>query len=265
MTLTESWLERRPVAPPRVNADEWTLRCQLADCFNLFYFLGWTEAIFNHITLRVPGPDRHYLLNPFGLLYEEVTPDNLLKVDGDGNLVSPSPHPVNLAGYIIHGAIHAARDDAHCIMHVHTDAGMAVACKEAGLSHDNFYGAQLAGHVGYHDFEGVATELDERPRMVAALGDKGVLIMRNHGLLVVGPDVPRTFRTLWTLQRACEVQLAADSIAGPTIKLSEPVLRNTAMTHAKFEATDRIAELQFAAMVRRMRRETGAPRPWTNQ
>jgi ribulose-5-phosphate 4-epimerase/fuculose-1-phosphate aldolase len=265
MALTDSWLDRRPDAPPRMTPAEWTLRCQLADCFNLFYFMGWTEAIFNHITLRVPGAERHYLLNPFGLLYEEVTPDNILKVDVDGNLITPSAYPANLAGYIIHGAIHAAREDAHCIMHVHTDAGMAVACKAAGLSHDNFYGAQLAGHVGYHDFEGVASEIDERPRMVAALGDKDILIMRNHGLLVVGPDVPRTFRLLWTLQRACEIQLAAASIAGPTIPLSDAVLRNTAITHAKFEATDRIAELQFAAMVRRMRRETGTSLPFANR
>jgi ribulose-5-phosphate 4-epimerase/fuculose-1-phosphate aldolase len=265
MVMTDSWLDRRPDAPPRVAPTEWALRCQLADCFNLFYFMGWTEAIFNHITLRVPGPERHYLLNPFGLLYEEVTPDNILKVDVDGNLIGPSAYPANLAGYIIHGAIHAAREDAHCIMHVHTDAGIAVACKAAGLSHDNFYGAQLAGHVGYHDFEGVASEIDERPRMVAALGDKDILIMRNHGLLVVGPDVPRTFRMLWTLQRACEIQLAAASIAGPNIALSDAVLRNTAVTHAKFEATDRIADLQFAAMVRRMRRETGTGRPHANR
>jgi ribulose-5-phosphate 4-epimerase/fuculose-1-phosphate aldolase len=264
MIATDSWLDRSPDAPPRIGAEEWRLRCQLADCFNLFYFNGWSEAIFNHITLRVPGPERHFLLNPFGLTYEEVTPDNLLKVDIDGNIVGYSAYPRNLAGYIIHGAIHAARDDAHCIMHVHTDAGMAVACKAAGLSHDNFYGAQLAGHVGYHDFEGVASEIDERPRMVAALGDKPILIMRNHGLLVAGPDVPRTYRILWTLQRACEVQLAAASIAGPNIELSDAVLRNTAITHAKFEATDEIAEMQFAAMVRRMRRET-AGRPQANR
>jgi ribulose-5-phosphate 4-epimerase/fuculose-1-phosphate aldolase len=260
-----SWFERRPGAPPRIEATEWRLRCQLADCFNLFHHLGWTEAIFNHITMRVPGPEHHFLLNPFGLTYEEVTPDNVIKVDLDGKLVVPSDYPVNIAGYVIHGAIHAAREDARCVMHVHTDAGMAIACKESGLSHDNFYGAQLAGHVGYHDFEGVATETDERPRMIAALGDKPVLIMRNHGLLVVGPDIPQTFRTLWTLQRACEVQMAAASIAGPNRTLSQDVLRKTAITHAKFEATDDIAELQFAAMVRRMRRETRGQPPWTNQ
>ncbi|HEY5208073.1 MAG TPA: class II aldolase/adducin family protein [Stellaceae bacterium] len=265
MAMTDSWADRRPDAPPRISGEEWALRCQLADCFNLFYFLGWTEAIFNHITVRVPGAARHYLLNPFGLLYEEVTPDNILKVDIDGHIIGVSAYPANLAGYIIHGAIHAAREDAHCVMHVHTDAGMAVACKAAGLSHDNFYGAQLAGHVGYHDFEGVASNIDERPRMVAALGDKDVLIMRNHGVLVVGPDVPRTFRLLWTLQRACEIQAAAGAIAGPDITLSDAVLRNTAITHAKFEATDRIAELQFAAMIRRMRRETGTGHPHTNR
>jgi ribulose-5-phosphate 4-epimerase/fuculose-1-phosphate aldolase len=263
--IGDSWFDRRPTAPPNMAQGEWALRCQLADCYNLFHFLGWTEAIFNHVTMRVPGPQRHYLLNPFGLTYEEVTPDNLAKVDPDGQLVAPSAYPINLAGYIIHGAIHQAREDAHCIMHVHTTAGMAVACKEQGLSHDNFYGAQLAGHVGYHDFEGVATELDERPRMVAALGDKDVLIMRNHGLLVVGPDIPRAFRLLWTLERACEVQVTASSMAGPDRRLSDEVLRKTAYTHAKFEEHDDIARLQFDAMVRRMRRESAIARPWTNQ
>jgi len=265
MTMTDSWLDRRPAAPPRIAPEEWALRCQLADCYNLFHFLGWSESIFNHITMRVPGPQRHYLLNPFGLLYEEVTPDNLVKVDADGNIVSPSDYPINLAGYIIHGAIHEARTDAHCIMHIHSTTGIAVACKEDGLSHDNFYGAQLAGHVGYHDFEGVATELDERPRMIKALGDKSVLILRNHGLLVVGPDIPRAFRLLWTLERACEVQAATAAMAGADRQLSDEVLRRTAMTHAKFEATDDIARLQFDAMVRRMRRETEAQRPWTNR
>ena len=264
MLMTDSWLDRQPDAPAKMSPEEWKLRCQLADCFNLFYFMGWTEAIFNHITLRVAGPERHYLLNPFGLTYEEVTPDNLVKVDIDGNIVGYSAYPRNLAGYIIHGAIHAARADAHCIMHVHTDAGMAVACKAAGLSHDNFYGAQLAGQIGYHDFEGVASEVDERPRMVASLGDKPILIMRNHGLLVVGPDVPQTFRLMWTLQRACEIQLAAASIAGPNIPLSDATLKHTAVTHARFEATGDIAALQFAAMVRRMRRET-AGRPYANR
>jgi ribulose-5-phosphate 4-epimerase/fuculose-1-phosphate aldolase len=263
--LTDSWLDRRPEPPPRMAREEWALRCQLADCYNLFYYLGWTEAIFNHVTMRVPGPEHHFLLNPFGLTYEEVTPENLVKVDLKGEIVSPSAYPINIAGYIIHGAIHAAREDARCVMHIHTTAGVAVASKDAGLSHDNFYGAQLWDHVGYHEFEGVATEHDERPRLVAALGGKDVLILRNHGLLVVGSDIPRTFRLLWTLERACEVQLAAGSIAGPDRELSDDVLRRTAMTHAKFEATDNIAELQFAAMVRRMRRETPDPRPWTNR
>ncbi|MGH6988655.1 MAG: class II aldolase/adducin family protein [Stellaceae bacterium] len=265
MTMTQSWLDELPEAPRGMPPGEWTLRCQLADCYNLFHFNGWVEAIFNHITMRLPGAAKHYLLNPFGLTYDEVTPENLVKVDIDGNIVGPSDYPINVAGYIIHGAIHEARADAHCVMHVHTTAGLAVASKEAGLSHDNFYGAQLWGHVGYHDFEGVATELDERPRMVAALGDKDVLILRNHGLLVVGPDIPRAYRLLWTLERACEAQCAAAAIAGPDIRLSDEVLRQTARTHAKFEETDKIAELQFDAAVRRMRREEAPRRPWTNR
>ena len=192
--------------------DETDARRELAACYRLFDHLGWTEAIFNHITLRVGGADgpARYLINPFGLHYAEVTAANLVCIDIDGRIVGEATYPVNPAGFVIHGAIHAARADAHCVMHVHTTAGSAVACKASGLRHDNFYSAMLWGQVGYHEYEGVTTSQEERPRLVAALGDKYYLILRNHGLLVAGPTVAEAFQRLWTLQRACEVQLASD-------------------------------------------------------
>lgn len=201
-------------------------RRELAACYRLFDHLGWTEAIFNHITLRVGGEaaTASYLINPFGLHYAEVTADNLIEIDLDGRVLGAAAHPVNPAGFVIHGAIHAARPDAHCVMHVHTTAGCAVACKASGLRHDNFYSAMLWGQVAYHDFEGVTTGLDERPRLVASLGDKPYLILRNHGLLVVGGSVAEAFQRLWTLQRACEIQLASDAGLGPNQPVPEAVL-----------------------------------------
>jgi len=138
--------------PAHVSDAEWRLRIELAAAYRVFDWYGWNETIFNHITVRVPGPERHFLINPFGLWYDEVTASNLVKVDLQGNPVAPSEYPINRAGFIIHSAVHAARDDAHCIMHTHTTTGMAIACRRQGLQHDDFYGAMLIGRVAYHDF-----------------------------------------------------------------------------------------------------------------
>jgi ribulose-5-phosphate 4-epimerase/fuculose-1-phosphate aldolase len=204
-----------PSRPPAIEPGEWALRLELAACYRLFAALGWTEMIYNHITARVPGPARQYLINPFGLNYSEVTARNLVKVDLKGAVLDGSRHEINRAGFVIHSAIHGARQDAHCVIHTHTTAGVAVACKEEGLSHDNFYGAMHYGRVAYHEFEGITTDEAEQPRLIASLGDKPILVLRNHGLLVIGAHVPDALLTYWTLQRACEVQLAAASIAGP--------------------------------------------------
>ena len=159
--------------PDGIDEAEWALRLELAACYRLFDHLGWTEAIFNHITVRVPQPvgaTPHYLINPFGLHYSEVTASNLIKIDVDGKAIVPTEYSVNAAGFVIHSAIHAVRDDAHCIMHVHTTAGCAVACKESGLRADNFYSAMLFGEVAYHDYMGVTTDLQEQPYLVEVAG-----------------------------------------------------------------------------------------------
>jgi ribulose-5-phosphate 4-epimerase/fuculose-1-phosphate aldolase len=241
--------------PAGIEEVEWALRLELAACYRLFDHLGWTEAIFNHITVRVPNPGSgtpHYLINPFGLHYSEVTAPNLVKIDVDGNAISASEHPVNVAGFVIHSAIHGAREDAHCIMHVHTTAGCAVACKESGLRSDNFYSAMLAGQVAYHDYMGVTTDLQEQPFLVKSLGHQNHMILRNHGLLVTGEDIPTAFQRLWTLQRACEVQLASDAGLGPNRQVPEEVLRRVPATQ-KAMSTGAVsnARRMFDAMVRR--------------
>lgn len=232
--------------------DEAAARRELAACYRLFDGLGWTEAIFNHITLRVPAPAgaAHYLINSFGLHYAEVRPDNLVKVDAQGGLVDDSGGQVNRAGYVIHGAIHQTRPDAHCVMHVHTTAGCAVACKQGGLRHDNFYSAMLFGQVGYHDYEGVTTSVDEQPRLVRSLGHHQYLILRHHGLLTVGRTVAEAFQRLWTLQRACEIQLASDAGAGPNRVIATDILERVPAT--RLEAGDRgVAQRMFDALLRR--------------
>jgi ribulose-5-phosphate 4-epimerase/fuculose-1-phosphate aldolase len=215
-----------PDEPLPLTDAERDARVRLAACYRVFDLLGWTEAIFNHVTLRVPGPRTVFLINPFGLHYREVTASNLVAIDLDGRPVRPTPHPVNLAGFTTHAAIHRHVPAAHCVMHTHTTSGVAVACLERGLSHDTFYGAQLHGRVAYHAFEGVTVNPDESTRLVASLGEQRLLILRNHGLLTWGETLEEAFMWLWTLQRACDIQLAASS-AGPLVQLPPSVLGQT--------------------------------------
>ena len=206
--------------------------------------------IFNHITAKVPGPEHHFLINPYGLHYSEVKASNLVKVDIDGNVVEQAQYAVNPAGIVIHTAIHTARPDLHCIAHTHTNAGMAVACSQEGLRSDNFYSALLHNRVAYHDFEGITVFDDEKPRLVANMGDKSLLILRNHGLLAGGRSIPETFMNLWAMQRACEVQVATDSTGQPSIPVSPEVLAKSEQLMAMQAMGGPAGELEFNAFVR---------------
>jgi ribulose-5-phosphate 4-epimerase/fuculose-1-phosphate aldolase len=248
MSLVEV-IARRP--PSTMSAEEWRLRYELAACYRLIAFLGWSEMIYNHITLRVPADEPQYLINPFGLNYTEVTARNLVKINTKGEVLDGSKYPVNRAGFVIHSAVHAARPDAHCVMHTHTTAGVAVACKDGGLRADNFYSAMLYGQVAYHEFEGITTNTDECPRLVKSLADKPVMILRNHGLLVAGPQVPETMRLMYTVQRACEVQLASDSMAGPNRPVSQQVLDTIPAQLEGMGGENRKGQMFFDALLRR--------------
>ena len=234
-----------------VSDAERAARIQLAACYRVFHHLGWVEMIFNHITLRVPGPERGFLINPFGLHYSEITASSLVLIDVEGNPLRESKWPVNRAGFVIHSAIHAAIAEAHCVMHTHTTTGMAVACQKDGLSPTNFYAAQLHGGVAYHDFEGITVEEGEKPRLVASVAGSGkpkrAVILRNHGLLAWGPTVPEAFMTLWTLQRACDVQIAASAV-GPLNPIREEVFAQAVRESGPGEK--RTCEDVFAAMQR---------------
>ena len=248
MDLSDKLLRLKPEG---MSGEEWQVRLELAALYRAFDWFGWTELIFNHITARVPGSDHHYLINPYGLWYSEVTATNLVKVDAKGDTIDGTKAPVNKAGFVIHSAVHAAREDAHCIIHTHTTAGSAVACKKEGLRYDNFYSALLYGQVAYHDFEGVTTDVAEQPRLVTSLGSKPILILRNHGLLVACPSIPLAFRTYWALQRACEIQAATDAMQGENLPVAQAVLETNPARNAAVVDGPRPGGLEFDALLRR--------------
>jgi ribulose-5-phosphate 4-epimerase/fuculose-1-phosphate aldolase len=229
---------------------EQELRVQLAACYRIFDYMGWSEMIYNHITVKVPGPEHHFLINPYGLHYKEVTASNLVKVDIDGNIVEETDYAVNPAGIVIHTAIHAARPDIQCIAHTHTNAGMAVACTEEGLRTDNFYSALLHNQIAYHNFEGITVNDEEKPRLIANLGTKSLMILRNHGLLAGGRTIPEAFQNLWAMERACQVQVTTDSTGRPNIPVGPEILAKSEQLMAMQAMGGPSGELEFKAFTR---------------
>ncbi len=237
-------------AAPRVMSDaEWKARQQLAAAYRVFDHLGWSEMIYNHITLKVPGEDNSFLINPFGLHFSEVKASNLVKIDLDGNKLDDSPYPVNRAGFVQHAVFHRNLPDVHCIMHTHTTAGMAVSSLEGGLQPINFYACNFAGQIAYHDFEGVTVRDEEGERLVANLGDKRMLLLRNHGIVAMGRTLPEAFIKHWSLQRACEIQLATLSMGKPLTVPPEVVAVHQRDLHMA-QVPGGPGAADFAAMVR---------------
>ena len=229
---------------------EQELRVKLAACYRIFDYMGWSEMIYNHITVKVPGPEQHFLINPFGLHYSEVKASNLVKVDIDGSIVEDTDYAVNPAGILIHTAIHAARPDIQCIAHTHTNAGMAVACTQEGLRADNFYSALMHNQIAYHDFEGITVMDDEKSRLVANLGNKSLMILRNHGLLTGGRSIPEAFQNLWAIERACQVQVTTDSTGRPSIPIGPEILAKSEQLVAIQAIGEPTGELEFKAFTR---------------
>jgi ribulose-5-phosphate 4-epimerase/fuculose-1-phosphate aldolase len=198
-----------PSLEGRVSAEEWKIRVDLAAAYRLVAYYGWDDLIFTHLSARVPGPEHHFLLNPYQLMFEEVTASSLVKVGMDGNPVGETSFMTNAAGFTIHSALHMAREDAHAVMHLHTPHGQAVSAHNDGLLPLTQTAMLIRGEVAYHDYEGVALDLDERERIVADLGDKGAMLLRNHGTLTVGETVGEAFVKMYFLERACEAQILA--------------------------------------------------------
>jgi ribulose-5-phosphate 4-epimerase/fuculose-1-phosphate aldolase len=198
-----------PSLEGKVSEEEWAIRVDLACAYRMVAHYGWDDLIFTHLSARIPGPEHHFLLNPYNLMFEEVTASSLVKVDVNGNPVDPTPFITNPAGFTIHSAIHMARDDAHAVMHLHTPAGQAVSAHADGLLPLTQTAMLIRGEVAFHEYEGVAVDLEERERLVADLGDKNAMILRNHGTLAVGKNVGECFIRLYYLERACQAQIMA--------------------------------------------------------
>ncbi len=248
-----------PLATPsvrdQVSEEEWQTRVDLAACYRLAAMHGWTDLIYTHISARVPGTDDHFLLNPFGFMFEEVTASSLVKLDTEGGIVMPSPYAVNAAGFTIHSAVHEARHDMACVMHTHTVSGMAVSAQEDGLLPLAQTSLVFHGALSYHDYEGIALDLDERERLVADLGENTAMILRNHGLLTCGRSVAEAFMTMYMLEKACELQLAAQ--AGGTLRLiPEEVCTHTARQFQRDPDAggDGHVALTWAALLRQLDR-----------
>ncbi|PYP85290.1 MAG: class II aldolase [Blastocatellia bacterium AA13] len=207
-----------------VSSEEWQVRVDLAAAYRLAALYEWDELVFTHISSRVPGPDHHFLINPYGLMFDEITASSLVKIDLNGAKVMESQYDINPAGFTIHSAVHAAREDALCVMHLHTTYGLAVSAKKHGLLPLSQQSLFSLSSLGYHDYEGLALNEDEKPRLVADLGTNNSLILRNHGLLTVGSNTAEAFLAMFNLERACKIQVLAEAGGAELISISKQVL-----------------------------------------
>jgi ribulose-5-phosphate 4-epimerase/fuculose-1-phosphate aldolase len=250
----------KSVAPPqsdassRYSAEEWAIRVDLAAAYRLVAHFKWDDLVFTHITARVPGPDHHFLINPYGMLFDEITASSLVKIDMEGNKVEESPWPVNPAGFTIHSAVHAAREDAWCVLHTHTLNGVAVSAQKSGLLPISQQSIFVLNSLAYHDYEGVALRDDEKPRLVADLGGKTYLMLRNHGLLTVGRSVAAAFAAMYQFETTCNIQIRAQAGGGELITI-DPELIATAMEQARIVTHGKGPEgLVWPGLLRRLDR-----------
>lgn len=238
----------------QVSEAEWRLRCDLAACYRLVAHYGWDDLVFTHISARVPGPEHHFLINPYGYLFGEITASSLVKVDLQGNKVMDSPFQINPAGFTIHSAIHEARDDAHCVMHLHTLDGVAVSTQAEGLLAISQQSLFPLSSLSYHDYEGVALNPDEKARLVADMGSTYHMILRNHGLLTVGETVGDAFLRMFILQRACEVQIKAQSTGKDLIMIHPQIVAGIKAAAEKVLLASG-GQIAWPALLRKLDRE----------
>ena len=237
----------------KVSPEEWQVRTDLAACYRLIAMYGWDDLVFTHVSARVPGPEEHFLINAYGLLFEEMTASSLVKVDLSGNVVMDTPYPVNPAGFTIHSAVHEGRPDVGCVLHTHTKAGVAVSAQAGGLLPVSQVSLFPLMSVGYHDYEGVALNPEEKPRLVADLGGHTNLILRNHGLLTVGPTIPDAFLAMYVLETACQTQLLAQSAGAELIRIQPKILEGIA-AQAKAVTKGMGGQLAWPGLLRKLDR-----------
>jgi ribulose-5-phosphate 4-epimerase/fuculose-1-phosphate aldolase len=236
-----------------VSPEEWQARVDLAAAYRLVADYGWDDLVFTHISARVPGTEHHFLINPYGMMFEEITASSLVKVDLQGNIVMESDYNINPAGFTIHSAVHAAREDAICVMHLHTDNGIAVSAQKDGLLPISQQALFVLASLGYHDYEGLALNDEEKPRLVNDLGNKTFLILRNHGLLTVGQSVADAFLSMFLLERACRIQILAQAGGGELIPIGKQILAQIPAQEAVVTQGGR-GKLAWPGLLRRLDR-----------
>lgn len=235
----------------QVSEEEWKLRVELAACYRLVALFGWTDLVFTHISARIPGPEHHFLINPYGLMFDEITASNLIKVDQQCRKLSDSPHPVNPAGFTIHSCIHDARHDVGCVLHTHTKAGVAVSAQKDGILPISQQSTFVLSSLAYHDYEGVAVREDEKPRLQRDLGDATFFMLRNHGLLTVGNTIADAFLAMYAFETTCQIQLATQSGGNELIHI-EPTVVSSITEALKVQGLD--GEFIWPALMRKLDR-----------
>lgn len=238
----------------RVSAEEWQVRCELAALYRLVALHGWDDMIYTHISARVPGPEHHFLINPYGLFFNEITASSLVKIDLDGNIVEPTAYAVNPAGFTIHSAIHNAREDAKFVLHVHADAGIAVSATKEGLLPLSQHALIVLPFLAYHEYEGIALDLGERERLVRDLGDKTLMMLWNHGTLSVGQTAGDCWQGIYFLERACQMQLMAMAGGREHIRIAPLEAQETVKTQVGFSGMS--GRLAWPGCLRKVERES---------
>jgi len=242
-----------PSMQDRVSPEEWQTRVDLAACYRLVADFGWSDLVFTHISARIPGKFDQFLINPYGMMFDEVTASSLIKVDQSGNKLEDSPFPVNPAGFVIHSAVHSARHDAQCVLHVHSLNGVAVSAQREGLLPLSQQSMFVLAGLAYHNYEGVALNEDEKARLVADLGDKTYLMLRNHGLLTIGPTIADAFLAMYILEAACAIQIRAQS-GGKELITIPAALVSTAKEQASAVTRSLGGKLAWPGLLRRIDR-----------
>ena len=235
-----------------VSAEEWQTRVDLAACYRAVAMMGWDDLIFTHITAKIPGTDHQFLINPYGFMFEEITASSLVKIDLQGNKLDDNPHPINPAGFVIHSAVHAARDNAACVLHVHSINGVAVSTQKNGVLPISQQSIFVLASLAYHDYEGVALLDDEKPRLVADLGNKNFLMLRNHGLLTVAPTIADAFQLMYVFEAACMIQVRAQA-GGELVHIPQRIV-DGATAQSKQVTRGQGGMLMWPALLRRLDR-----------
>lgn len=243
-----------PSLKDRISPEEWQTRVDLAACYRLVADFGWSDLVFTHITARVPGADDQFLINPYGMTFDEITASSLVKIDLEGNKLEESPYPVNPAGFTIHSAIHAVRHDAQCVLHTHSVNGVAVSAQKEGVLPLSQQSIFVLSSLAYHGYEGVALNADEKPRLVADLGDKTYLMLRNHGLLTLGRTVADAFLNMYIFEAACMIQIRAQSGGGELVRIPQAII-DGAQQQAKMVTKAQGGMLAWPALLRRLDRK----------